>query len=66
VLAQGAHIHVIPGTASIAHLQENMDTLNLSVSQKLLDELSALINQSTVAGHRYAPAMRKAIDTEEF
>ena len=66
VLAQGAHIHVIPGTACIAHLEENIDTLNLSVSQTLLDELSALINQSTVAGHRYAPAMRKAIDTEEF
>lgn len=66
VLAQGEHIHVIPGTASIAHLEENLDTACIAVTQPVLDELSALINQSTVSGHRYSPAMRKAIDTEDY
>ena len=66
VLAQGDHIHAIPGTASIAHLEENLDTLNQRISDVTLEEVSTLINQDTVSGHRYPEAMRKAIDTEEF
>ena len=66
VLAQGDHIHAIPGTASIAHLEENLDTLNQTVSSDVLNQVSDLINHNTVSGHRYPEAMRKAIDTEEF
>jgi aryl-alcohol dehydrogenase-like predicted oxidoreductase len=66
VLAQGEHIHAIPGTASLAHLEENFDTLQQSISPSVFDEVSDLINQNTVSGHRYPEAMRKAIDTEEF
>lgn len=66
VLAQGEHVHVIPGTASIAHLEENLNTLHVTISQHVLDEISALINQDTVSGHRYSPASRKAIDTEDY
>ena len=66
VLAQGEHVHAIPGTASIAHLEENFETLNQTVPAEVLNEVSVLINQSTVTGHRYPEAMRKAIDTEEF
>ncbi|NNC38321.1 MAG: aldo/keto reductase [Hyphomonadaceae bacterium] len=66
VLAQGEHVHVIPGTASIAHLEENLDTLKNVVAPSVLIEISKLINHDTVSGHRYPEAMRKAIDTEEF
>lgn len=66
VLAQGDHIHAIPGTSSIAHLEENLDTLNQTVSSDVLNQVSDLINQNTVSGHRYPEAMRRAIDTEEF
>ncbi|MEP3655523.1 MAG: aldo/keto reductase [Litorimonas sp.] len=66
VLAQGDHVHAIPGTASIPHLEENFAALDISVDQAAFDEISALINQSTINGHRYPDAMRKAIDTEEF
>jgi hypothetical protein len=31
-----------------------------------LDQLDALINQQNVAGQRYANAIRKTIDTEDF
>ena len=66
VLAQGDHIHAIPGTASITHLEENLNALQFSVAHNVLDEISNLINQDTVSGHRYPETMRKSIDTEDY
>ncbi len=66
VLSRGDHVHVIPGTASIAHLEENMATHALSISQEVLDKAGELINQNTISGHRYPEGMRRTIDTEEF
>ncbi len=66
VLSRGDHVHVIPGTTSIPHLEENFATMNVTVSQDILDRADALINQQTVAGHRYPEGMRKTIDTEDF
>ena len=66
VLAQGEHVHAIPGTASITHLEENLETLQTSINENIINELSALINQDTVSGHRYPQVMRKTIDTEDY
>ncbi|MGX7953579.1 aldo/keto reductase [Tsuneonella sp. HG249] len=66
LLAQGPHVHVIPGTTSLAHLEENFATLSLDIPQVVLDEAGALINQATVSGPRYSPAMQASIDTEDF
>ena len=66
VLAQGDHVHAIPGTASIAHLEENFDTLNKTITTAVSEEISHLINHDTVSGHRYPERMQKTIDTEEF
>ena len=66
VLAQGDHVHAIPGTASISHLEENFETLNKTITTAVIEEISNLINHDTVSGHRYPERMRKAIDTEEF
>jgi len=66
VLAQGEHVHVIPGTGNIDHMEENFVTSNLSIDPEVLSRASALINQSTVAGHRYPEGARKAIDTEDY
>lgn len=66
VLAQGEHVHAIPGTASITHLEENLETLNKNVNPSILKDVTRLINQNTVSGHRYPEAMRKTIDTEEY
>ena len=66
VLAQGDNVHVIPGTTSIPHLDENFKAGTLDVPQDVLDRAGAIINQQTVAGHRYAKVMRHTIDTEDF
>jgi aryl-alcohol dehydrogenase-like predicted oxidoreductase len=66
VLAQGDHIHVIPGTTSPEHLRENWGAMDLALSVELNEKLNRLINQNTVAGARYAPGVQAQIDTEEF
>ena len=66
VLSRGEHLHVIPGTTSLQHLADNHAAWRLSVAQELLDRAGALINERTVAGHRYHDAIRPTIDTEEF
>ncbi len=66
VLSRGPHVHVIPGTTSIQHLEDNRRAAQLSVAPETLAAADALINEGTVAGHRYHDAIRPTIDTEEF
>jgi aryl-alcohol dehydrogenase-like predicted oxidoreductase len=66
VLSRGDHLHVIPGTTSLQHLADNHAAWELEVPQDVLDAAGALINEDTVAGHRYHDAIRPTIDTEEF
>jgi aryl-alcohol dehydrogenase-like predicted oxidoreductase len=66
VLAQGDHIVAIPGTSNIDHLEENIARSDWQPSSELCEKVSALINRSTIAGPRYAPAAQQTIDTEEF
>jgi aryl-alcohol dehydrogenase-like predicted oxidoreductase len=66
VLSRGDHVHVIPGTTNLQHLADNHAAWTLDVSQEALDAAGALINEDTVAGHRYHDAIRPTIDTEEF
>jgi aryl-alcohol dehydrogenase-like predicted oxidoreductase len=64
--AQGDHVVTIPGTASIAHLEENFARCDWLPSADVVAQVDALINRETVAGPRYTPALQRAIDTEEF
>ncbi len=66
VLARGDHIVAIPGTAQIAHLDENIARADWTPSPALIARVDALINHQTVAGHRYSAAMQATIDTEDF
>jgi aryl-alcohol dehydrogenase-like predicted oxidoreductase len=66
VLAQGDNVHVIPGTTNLRHLADNHAAGDVAVSAAVLAEASGLINQQTVAGHRYHDAILPTIDTEEF
>lgn len=66
VLSRGDHVHVIPGTASIAHLEENLATGDWRPSADLAARVDALINQQTVAGSRYDAGTQRTIETEEF
>ncbi|HEX2795429.1 MAG TPA: aldo/keto reductase [Croceicoccus sp.] len=66
VLAQGDHVHAIPGTRSVAHFEENSDASRLALSPGLLARADALVNPQTIRGHRYPTAIRGTIDTEEY
>jgi len=66
VLSRGDHVVAIPGTASIAHLEENLARWDWELSAATVARLDALINQASVAGPRYGELIQKTIDTEEF
>jgi len=57
---------VIPGTSSIAHLEDNLGADKVVLDADVVAELDALINQKTVIGLRYNAATYKDIDTEQF
>lgn len=66
VLSRGDHVHVIPGTTRLDHLEENYHAATVEIGQDVLDRADALINHQTVSGHRYHDAIKPTIDTEEF
>jgi aryl-alcohol dehydrogenase-like predicted oxidoreductase len=66
VLSRGDHVHVIPGTTRLQHLEENFVARRIEVEAEVLEAAGVLINEGTVAGHRYHDAIRPTIDTEEF
>jgi len=66
LLTRDRTIVTIPGTSSLAHLEENWAARDVELDAATMVALDAAINQSTVAGHRYSPAMAASIDTEDF
>ncbi len=66
VLSRGEHVVALPGTTSVAHLQENLAADAVALSPDTLQRLDALINRDTVAGARYNPATQAEVDTEEY
>jgi aryl-alcohol dehydrogenase-like predicted oxidoreductase len=66
LLNQGEHVHPIPGTTSLAHLEENVAAATLAPNLPILEQVAELINEGTVTGPRYAAATQAEIDTEVF
>lgn len=66
VLQYGANMHVIPGTTSVEHLEENVGALQIELSSEIVERVESLINHETVSGPRYPAATQTEIDTEEF
>lgn len=66
LLQQGEHILPIPGTRSVEHMQENMAADEVHLSEAVVQQLDALINQNTVAGDRYGEQANREVDTEVF
>ncbi|AMO38454.1 aldo/keto reductase [Thauera humireducens] len=66
LLAKGTDILPIPGTTSLAHLEENLKAADVALAPDLVARLEALINARTVSGPRYPAATQVEIDTEEF
>ncbi|MDB5687007.1 MAG: oxidoreductase, partial [Rhizorhabdus sp.] len=64
VLAQGDDIVPIPGTRSIAHLEEDMAAATITLDAAVLAEVDAIFVPGAIAGTRYPASMQAAIDTE--
>jgi aryl-alcohol dehydrogenase-like predicted oxidoreductase len=62
LLHKGQDILPIPGTTSVAHLQEDLAAADIRLDAGLVQRVEALINQKTVVGNRYTAQ----VDTEEF
>jgi aryl-alcohol dehydrogenase-like predicted oxidoreductase len=52
----------IPGTSSIARLEENIRAAELSLSEQDLNRIERALPKGSVGGERYAPAMMKIIN----
>jgi aryl-alcohol dehydrogenase-like predicted oxidoreductase len=66
LLHRGEHILPIPGTTSVAHLEENLAATRVTLTPAQLQRLDALVNHDTVRGARYNAVTQTEIDTEEF
>jgi aryl-alcohol dehydrogenase-like predicted oxidoreductase len=66
LLSRGEHVLPIPGTTSVAHLDENMAAAELEIDAGVLDRAGEIISRQAVAGQRYPEAQLKEIDTEQF
>ena len=66
LLHRGEHVLPIPGTTSVAHLNENLSAATVSLTNEQMARLDELINERTVTGARYAAAVEAEIDTEDF
>lgn len=66
LLAKGDNIIPIPGTTSIAHLEEDFAARSIRLEADIVERVDTLVNQRTVAGPRYPAGTQKEIDTEEY
>jgi aryl-alcohol dehydrogenase-like predicted oxidoreductase len=64
LLHKAPHIVPIPGTTSVAHLEENLGAARVRLSSGLLTRLDAVINAETVHGERYSAAAQAEIDED--
>jgi aryl-alcohol dehydrogenase-like predicted oxidoreductase len=56
----------IPGTSNPAHMVENAAAAETRLSSEIMAKVEALVNQNTVTGPRYPPAMQATVDTEDW
>ncbi|MBN3560837.1 aldo/keto reductase [Aliamphritea spongicola] len=66
LLKKAEHIVPIPGTAVLAHLEENIAAAEVNISEDLFTRIDAVINQQTVVGERYPAQAQSEVDTERF
>jgi aryl-alcohol dehydrogenase-like predicted oxidoreductase len=64
VLSRGDHVVPIPGTRSIAHLDENLGAARIAMTRELADRIEAILAPGALRGARYPAAMQAQITTE--
>ncbi|MES2441354.1 MAG: aldo/keto reductase [Pseudomonadota bacterium] len=65
-LSRGDHVVPIPGTGSIAHLEENMAALDVPITPELTARIDAILPPGALRGPRYPAAMQAQVTTETF
>jgi aryl-alcohol dehydrogenase-like predicted oxidoreductase len=66
LLTRGSHVLPIPGTTSMAHLEDDLGAGEITLSADITARLDALINQHSISGERYNAATQAEIDSENF
>lgn len=66
VLHQGSHVIALPGTTSVAHLQEDLRGETVALDADILAALNQLFQPEAIAGDRYALQGQREVDTEKF
>ncbi|CAN5306392.1 aldo/keto reductase [soil metagenome] len=64
VLSRGPQVIALPGTRSIAHLEEDLATLATPIPAATLAAVDAMFPVEVIAGPRYTAAMQAMIETE--
>lgn len=65
VMAQGEHIVPIPGTKSIRHLSENIESSHVVLTASDLETLDTLFKVGSAAGERYSKAILRSFNLTE-
>lgn len=63
-LARGSHVVPIPGTRSIAHLEENLAAASIALDPATIARIDTLFAGDAIRGARYPAATQVQIDTE--
>ncbi len=66
VLSRAGHVVPIPGTRSVAHLEENVGAASVTITPEIAARIDAIFAAGAIRGPRYAAAMQAQIDTETF
>jgi aryl-alcohol dehydrogenase-like predicted oxidoreductase len=64
VLSRAPFVVPIPGTRSIAHLDDDLAAATITIDASAFEAVDALFAPGAVAGHRYPPAAQAQVDTE--
>jgi aryl-alcohol dehydrogenase-like predicted oxidoreductase len=64
VLARADHIAALPGTRSIAHLEEDVSAANIDLDPALVEQVSGLFAGDAIRGTRYPQDLQDQVDTE--
>jgi len=64
LLAKDPIIVPIPGTTNPDHMREDAAAADVRLSARIVARVDDLVNDDTVTGFRYAPAMQASVDTE--
>lgn len=65
-LAKGPEIVAIPGTKSIAHLEENWATNTVELDPDTVAELDAHFTPEAISGPRYSKSGQASVTTEQY